>query len=1243
MNYNFKPFIDSIQFHRKKTFSLCFAAAAFIAYSHAQVNTAISGLQIPQTKSKTGNTSQNVLHKAIPGSTSPGLRGNGMLFTPNKGQLADMNGKLCPDVLYKGEGAGADIYLRKTGISYVYSNSGEIMNQVNERAQELAMAGMAAEAVEHGGKQGLANDMVLKMHRVDMDFANCNKNSTIINEDELEGYTNYYFAHCPDGVTKVKQYNKVTCKNIYDGIDIAYLGNSENGLKYDLIVHPHADPNQIKLQWTGAENIHVNEEGNGSREITTSLVIKTSLNEFYESIPKVYQNINGKIIDVKANYQLKKINIENTGVNPNSNHSTYEVSFALGNYDHAYSLIIDPTWITYYGGSGNDGGMSVATDLSGNVTFSGYTLSTNFPVSPGAFQTVAPTITQGASSYNLYIVKMNENGTRLWATYYGELGVNGVSLYSGFGVTADGAGNILVAAGSSAPAFPIGAIAGNVVHKAALTGAPGYPDAVLLKFDPNGARLWSTFYGGLKEEGGLDVITDAGNNVYLYGTTSSVDAIATAGSFQPALSSPLDVFVAKFAPNGAHLWGTYVGGTAYDRCGGITCDLFTGNIYIGGNTSSTDFPVFGGHQMTTTGGDAFLFKFDPAGNRIWATYYGGPGNDGGSAIASDGLGNVVIGGYTNSVTGIATAGAYQPALAGAPAGSDAYVAKFNSAGVLQWGSYLGGTTCASCYCCTGTDYCTGLACDVNNNIIAAGDTYSDNFPTTSCAAQPSFAGTEDQFITTFKPNGDILCSSFMGIGDASSPNNETQQGGGGCIAVYGCYVYLIAGTLCSYPVTANAYQPVCGGSSDAALAKLYINSCGTKEPAITINKPNNTMCVGGTLNAGSSYTSCDMANTTYYWTFTGGTPSVSTLQNPTGIMYTTPGIFPVKVVVSAPCGKDSMSGSVIVNTCAITATAAAPPICPSTGACTNITAAGTSGTGPYTYSWNTGALSQTTNVCPASTTTYTVLVTDVNGNSAYATTTVIVRPALEATTTSTNIACTTIGSARVTISSGVVNPYTFLWSNGTTAITSNVISSNTSTINYMDPGGYTVTITDGNGCSITKSFTITSTNPVSAAFTNSSVCKGSLVNFTHTGTPPGSGITYYWYITPSNVSGTTTDFSYTFLSAGTYTIQHSVSNGTCNNLIEKKNNHSRLQWSNCNSYRQLSLHRRLRIRHINRFQRQQSVHLFLEYRRNNTKHQSLSAVNHHIYSNYKRWRGKHLHFNSFGNNKSNRVSQHFSN
>jgi hypothetical protein len=140
------------------------------------------------------------------------------------------------------------------------------------------------------------------------------------------------------------------------------------------------------------------------------------------------------------------------------------------------------------------------------------------------------------------------------------------------------------------------------------------------------------------------------------------------------------------------------------------------------------------------------------------------------------------------------------------------------------------------------------------------------------------------------------------------------------------------------------------------------------------------------------------------------------------------------------------------------------------------------------------------------------------------------------------------GNAMVNVT-GSSGPYTYLWSNGATYYYAG--GSNYS--GNLVGGNYTVTITDANGCTQTTVANVpSSTSTVSATFTSSPACVNTLMNFTNTGTPPGTGITYNWLIspiTPTNASGQTTDFSYTFLTTGTYSIQHSVGDGTCTNTV----------------------------------------------------------------------------------------------
>ena len=184
-------------------------------------------------------------------------------------------------------------------------------------------------------------------------------------------------------------------------------------------------------------------------------------------------------------------------------------------------------------------------------------------------------------------------------------------------------------------------------------------------------------------------------------------------------------------------WGTYYGGTSNEI--GYSCATdASGNIYLSGYTRSTSgIATTGAHQTTYGGGlnDAFLVKFNSSGVRQWGTYYGGTGNDFGWSCATDTSGNIYLSGQTPSTSGIATTGAYQTTFGGAT--EDAFLVKFNSSGVRQWGTYYGGT---------GQDYGLSCATDTSGNIYLAGITRSTSGIATTGAHQTNHGGYRDAFL-----------------------------------------------------------------------------------------------------------------------------------------------------------------------------------------------------------------------------------------------------------------------------------------------------------------------------------------------------------------------------------------------------------------------------------------------------------------------------------------------------------------
>jgi hypothetical protein len=417
-------------------------------------------------------------------------------------------------------------------------------------------------------------------------------------------------------------------------------------LRYDFVVQPGADPLQIKFELEGEFKEYLK---NGALCYTTRFG-EVQMQDLY-----VYQQVDKKQVPAKFT--------QHNGV----------WQFQLSAYDKTQPLIIDPLiYSTYIGGSDDDEGYSIAIDGSGNAYITGYTNSTNYDTTPGAFQT---TYGGGVVHGDVFVTKLNSTGTALiYSTYIG-----GNDDEEGYSIVIDGTGNAYITGYTASFNYEITA-------GAFQTSYGGGGDVFVTKLNSTGtALIYSTYIGGESFDGGYSIAIDGSGNAYITGRTKSTNYDITPGAFQTTYGGGLtygDVFVTKLNSTGtALIYSTYIGGSDDDIGYSIAIDG-SGNAYITGRTNSNNYDITPGAFQTTLGGgpDVFVTKLNSTGTALlYSTYIGGSSTEYGYAIAIDGSGNAYITGTTYSTDYDITAGAFQTTNGG---GTDVFVTKLD----------LGGTT-----------------------------------------------------------------------------------------------------------------------------------------------------------------------------------------------------------------------------------------------------------------------------------------------------------------------------------------------------------------------------------------------------------------------------------------------------------------------------------------------------------------------------------------------------------------------
>jgi len=639
--------------------------------------------------------------------------------------------------------------------------------------------------------------------------------------DRLPGSSNYFLGNdSAKWHSDISNYAKVRYAGVYPGVDLMYYGNQRQ-LEYDFVVAPGVSAEAIRLQFSGARQLKLDGNGdlaivaangtiafrkpvvyqnlNGARVIVAGRFKLLVNNEVGFSVGN-YDHAAPLVIDpilaystyfggTDAEYVVAVTsdasgNAYVTGLTLSEDFPLTAGAFQAVNYatpsnnvSTAFISKFNPSgtallYSTYLGGVAisntlhqqGDYGKAIAVDAAGNAYVTGYTYSTDFPITSGAFQTAnQAAIVHLATGF---VTKLNPSGTALvYSTFLG-----GNTLDELTALAIDSAGDAYISGISFSSNFPTTAGALQTVNNSFT--ANGY-NAVITKMNPTGSALiYSTYLGGGSTDGSTlsnvywtnPIVVDKSGNAYVAGFSSSGDFPVTAGAYQPANNGSINITVSKLNPTAtALIYSTYLGGNTTSYCEGLAVDS-SGNAYVAGYTSDLDFPVTTGAFQTVNKADTntsvspdsnqngFLTKINPTGTAlVYSTYLGGStGPWGGDQIydlAIDASGDAYVVGSAMSADFPVTSNAYQATNKGATHccdytayTSNGFLTEFNPAGTtLIYSTYFGGTGTQNPAGPGGSgDTAYGLALGANSNVYLVGYTTSSNFPVTAGAFETAY-------------------------------------------------------------------------------------------------------------------------------------------------------------------------------------------------------------------------------------------------------------------------------------------------------------------------------------------------------------------------------------------------------------------------------------------------------------------------------------------------------------------------
>lgn len=525
--------------------------------------------------------------------------------------------------------------------------------------------------------------------------------------------SNYFVG--PNAITKVLHFSRVTYRAVWPGIDLIFKV-SGTSIEYDFAVDPYADASVIAIRFNGAM---LEIESSGAIGITTG---KAKLRQ---EPPIAIQH--SRRISVDADIRGNTLRLHPRNYDPAqallidpiltaSSHLPFtidETSARIAAGPDGTIVVAGTVWgwlgffgvgyqsppaggtdvvvvklsadlnsivfITYIGGGQHESLGGLAVDSHGNILIAGQTSSSDFPTTPGAFQTAFQA--QGDSAF---ISKLSADGKVLVFSTF----LSGSERGDANAIAVDREDNVIAAGFTIGKGFPTTAGSYRPVPSEKSL------DAWVAKLPPTGTPpIFVTTFGGSSFDRGYQLNVDPAGNVFLGGITESTDLPVTQTAVQTEVKGSFDVFLAQFSADGRSLlYCTYLGGNAYEFPNSIELGS-AGDVFVGGFTNSSSFP-----RVPDVGAryypfaSMFVTKLNTRSRDINFSRLDGRANSSVAvALASQSSGHLRVFGYTGDRTMPQSGDALSPSPMPFGIGQSAWIATIDPGGNLSEASLLYGS------------------------------------------------------------------------------------------------------------------------------------------------------------------------------------------------------------------------------------------------------------------------------------------------------------------------------------------------------------------------------------------------------------------------------------------------------------------------------------------------------------------------------------------------------------------------